>query len=219
MVTAPIDTVTWIGPAGVSTSVLRAAENFFGRRGQFVLWTLTQDNAKTIAVKPTDDIGRAQALVKPVTERDNDRIGDVIAEGLVYDIDIVDADNEKRALNLIAATVIQCLVERFAQTGLVKMAGEFVIIRQILDFIVVGFLLTDRAQRPKQPDCPALRIEFRRTPVVIPMVLPVGASQAKFVREGCVPRPQRCHRIKTKFQIFGMNSGVKLLYRADAPVP
>ena len=84
-----------------------------------------------------------------MTNRDDYRVSNLITEGLINDIDIVDPHNEKRALNFIAATVIQGLVDRFAQTGLVKMPGELIIICQILDFVPVGFFLTDRAQRPK----------------------------------------------------------------------
>ena len=121
-----------------------------------------------------------------MADRDNDRIGDLIAESLVYDIDIVDADNEKRTFNFIAAAVIQCLVERFAQSGFVEMPGEFIIIHQILDFVPVGFLLTDRAQSPTYPADFTVGVKLRRAPVMIPMVIPVGIAKPEFALEGRV---------------------------------
>ncbi len=112
---------------------------------QLVLGAVGQHRAEPVAADPADDVAGAQAAVEPLADRQQNAVGDLVAEGLVDQRHLVNADHQIGALDAIALAVVERVVERLAQPRSIVMAGQIVVVGVVVEPRVVALAVAHRA--------------------------------------------------------------------------
>src|SRR5579885_1278385 len=116
---------------------------------------------------------------RPITslaDFDDDGVGRLVAVGVVDGAELVDADREIGAGRARAQAAGDDLVERLAQTLLVEMAGELVVMRELLESELGRLARSDEAEHALDAGEPAAR-DLGRAAIVHPGVFPVVEAQ------------------------------------------
>src|SRR5690242_287071 len=107
------------------------------------------------------------------------------------------------------------MVKRLAQTALVEMTGEIIVIGNLLDLELMCLAAVDEAPHAMHLDRTSALVEQRRAPVMHPGETAVLGTDAIFAIEGLPAGPMRIEPLLTQQQIIGVKSPGQRASRGD----
>ncbi len=165
-----------------------------------------EDDTETVAAHAPDDVTHAQPAVEPAPDLDDDLVGGLVAEHLVDAGELVDPYREIGAGKPGAHALHEHVIERLAQPLLVEMAGEFVVIGQVLEPLLLRFAHGDVAQHAEHSLRPPDRVEFGRAALAEPGEGAVADPDAVLDIERGAPGIMGLQPLLTHDEIVGMNA-------------
>src|SRR5690349_22393748 len=107
------------------------------------------------------------------------------------------------------------MVKRLAQTALVEMTGEIIVIGNLLDLELMCLAAVDEAPHATHLDRTSALVEQRRASVMHPGEAAVFGADAIFTIESLAAGPMRIEPLLTQQQIIGIESPGQRAPRGD----
>ena len=139
---------------------------------------MRQNDAEPVAADAADHVADPQATVEPLADLDDHLVAGLVAEHVVDAGELVDADREIGPGKAGARAVREHVVERLAQPLLVEMAGELVVIGEMLETLLLRLALRDGAQHAEHAARAPDRVELGRAALVQPGEAAVAEADA-----------------------------------------
>ncbi len=144
---------------------------------------MRQDDAEPVAAKPPDQVADPQATVEPAADFDQNGVGHLIAEQIVDHGHAVDADRQKSRRIGRALIGGDDLIDRLAQAALVEMAGQLVVVGELLETALLRLAVADCANHPEHTLRPSGVVALRAPALMDPGEDAAGAAHPVFAIE------------------------------------
>ena len=95
-------------------------------------------DSETVAAQAADHIGFAQALIETLSNLDQNPVSSGATVGHVDAVELIESDRQEGTGLVVALAASQGVIERFAQAQLVEVAGQLVVVGELLE---LGFVL------------------------------------------------------------------------------
>ena len=200
---------------GVDRHLADRAEHLLGHGRDGVLGTVGEHDAEAVATHAADHVAHAEAAVETLTDLDDDLIRGLVAEDVIDAGELVDADGEIGAGETGAGAVREHVIERLAQAPAVEMAGQLVVVRNMLEPLLLGLARGDGAQHAQHSPRPAHAIEFGRAALVQPREAAIAESNAIFDVEGRAAAVMALQALLPHDEIVGIDARGEALAARD----